>query len=184
MDEQKLAAALRKGERRALDRAVERYTAYLSAVVRRTLGVAGTAQDVEELVSDTFLALWRHREELQGESLRPWLAAVARNRAVDWLRRFKPPPLPLETQPEAAVPGPEDQVERREFAAALWTAVEGLPQPDKDLVVGYYLQNHSIKDLAKALALTPGAAKTRLCRARKTLKTYLTKGGAFGGPHE
>ncbi len=65
-----LAAALRRGERRALDRAVERYTAYLSAVVRRTLGAAGTAQDVEELVSDVFLTLWRRREGLEDRRVR------------------------------------------------------------------------------------------------------------------
>ncbi len=182
MDEQKLAAALRKGERRALDRAVERYTPYLSAVVRRTLGAAGTAQDVEELVSDVFLTLWRHREELRdGSGLRPWLAAVARNRAVDWLRAARPAPLPLEDQAGAAAPDLQEEAERREFAAALYAAVEALPQPERDLVEGYYYQGERLKDLARGLGLSPAAAKSRLFRARQKLKEALTKGGAACG---
>ncbi len=82
MEDGLLAAALRWGERRALDRAVERYTAYLSGVVRRPLGAAGTAQDVEELVSDVVLTLWRRRDSLEDRPLKPWLAAVARNHMV------------------------------------------------------------------------------------------------------
>ncbi len=182
MEEKKLAAALRKGERWALDRAMERYTAYLSAVVRQTLGAPGTAQDVEELVSDAFLALWRHHEELREmDSIKPWLAAVARNRAVDWLRAAHPAPLSLEDRTEAAVPGPEGEVERREFTAALFAAVEGLPEPDRSLVEGYYYEGRRLKDLAKALGLAPSAAKTRLFRARQKLKETLTKGGAAYG---
>ncbi len=184
MDEKTLTAALRKGERRALDRAMERYTAYLSAVVRRTLGSAGSAQDVEELVSDAFLALWRHREDLRGESVKPWLAAVARNRAVDWLRSSRPASLPLEDRADAAVPGPEDEVERRTFAAELFAAVEDLPEPDRALVEGYYYEGRKLKDLAKTLGLPAATAKTRLFRARQKLKETLTKGGSAYGAVE
>ncbi len=181
MEDGLLAAALRRGERRALDRAVERYTAYLSAVVRRTLGAAGTAQDVEELVSDVFLTLWRHREALEDRSLKPWLAAVARNRAVDWLRAAPPASLSLEGGHDPAVPGPEGEVERREFAASLFAAVEALGEPDRSLVEGYYYEDRRLKDLARALGLSHAQAKTRLCRARQRLKTTLTKGGAADG---
>ncbi len=181
MDEKALAAALHKGERRALDRAMEHYTAYLSAVVRRTLGAAGTAQDVEELVSDAFLALWRHREELRGESVKPWLSAVARNGAIDWLRTSRPAALTLEERTEAAVPGPEGEVERRAFAAELFAAVEGLSEPERFLVEGYYYEGRRLKDLANFLGLPPATAKTRLFRARQKLKETLTKGGlAYG----
>ncbi|MFG6353257.1 MAG: RNA polymerase subunit sigma-70, partial [Oscillospiraceae bacterium] len=72
------------------------YTPYLSTVVWNALGPAASAQDVEEVVSDAFLALWSRRDSLQPEQgLKPWLAAVARNRAIDRLRAARPAPLPL-----------------------------------------------------------------------------------------
>lgn len=181
MEDGKLAAALRRGERRALDQAVERYTRYLSAVVRRTIGPAGTDQDVEELVSDVFLTLWRRRDSLEDRPLKPWLAAVARNRAVDWLRASPPAPLPLEDDGGPAVPGPEGELERREFAAGLFAAVEALDEPDRSLVEGYYYEERKLKDLARALGLSPAQAKTRLFRARQKLKATLTKGGSADG---
>ena len=71
----------------ALDRAVEAYTPYLSAVVWNAMGASASAEDVEEVVSDAFLALWSSRERLDPErGIKAWLAAVARNKAVDRLR--------------------------------------------------------------------------------------------------
>ncbi len=71
--------------------------------------------------------------------------------------------------------------ERREFAAALFAAVEALGEPDRSLVEGYYYEDRRLKDLARALGLSPAQAKTRLFRARQRLKITLTKGGSADG---
>jgi len=179
MEEKRLAAALRKGERRALDQAVETYAAYLSAVVWRTLGPNATREDTEELVSDAFLALWRHRESLDPErGIKGYLAAAARNGAVDRLRAMGTPPLPLDEETARPAPGPEAEVERREFAAALLSAVEELPPTDRALVEGFYYEGRRLGELARELGLSGPAAKTRLHRARNTLRKNLTKGGS------
>ena len=86
----------------------------------RVLAGRGAREDVEELTADVFLALWAHAGELDPEQgLRPWLGAVARNRAMDWLRTHKEAaPLPE----DAAAPGcadPQAEAERREWAARL-----------------------------------------------------------------
>ena len=67
MDDRKLAQKLKQGNRLALDRAMAAYTPYLSTVVWNALGPAASAQDVEEVVSDAFLALWSRRDSLQPE---------------------------------------------------------------------------------------------------------------------
>ncbi len=178
MNEEKLARALRRGDRRALDRAIADYTAYLSTVAWRALGPAARGEDVEEIVSDTFLALWRSREGLDPEkSLKAYLAAIARNRAADRLRASRTPCSPLSDAEEEPGPGPERELERRAFAAALHDAVSALPEVDRALVEGFYFEEEKLKDLAERLGLTPGGARTRLCRARKALKEMLEKEG-------
>jgi len=182
MEEEQLVRALQKGEHRALDKIVKLYTSYLSAVVWRALGSTACREDVEEVVSDAFFALWQHRSDLDPvRGVKAYLAAVATNKAVDRLRTAKVPILPLEESAGTTGPELEEEVERREFAAALLTAVEGLPQPDRALVEGFYYENRRVKDLAKQLGLTVAAAKTRLCRARKLLKEQLEKGGTAYG---
>ena len=72
---------------------------------------------------------------------------------------------------------PQAEAERREWAARLWDAVEGLDEPDRTLFLRYYYCGDKLKDIARALGLTQTAAKQRLFRGRKTLRDTLTKGG-------
>lgn len=182
MNDRKLALKLRQGDRTALNRAVDSYTPYLSAVVWRALGPNASAEDVEEIVSDAFLTLWTHRDTLQTEqSVKPWLAAVARNKAIDRLRAAPPPSLPLDAAEGLCRPGLENGLEQRLFAGALWQAVDSLPHPDNQLVFRFYYEEEKLKDIAKDLNLSVSAAKSRLRRARLKLKQILTEGGlAYG----
>ena len=98
MDERRLAEKLKARSRPALDQAVRRFTPYVGTVICRTLSGRAAREDVEELTADVFLALWKHAPDLDpAQGLRPWLAAVARNQAVDFLRRLR-----------SAAPLPED----------------------------------------------------------------------------
>ena len=177
MKDAKWISRLRAGDRFALNQVMEAYTPYLSAVVWHTMGPAATAEDVEEVVSDAFLALWSHREDLRSGGLKSWLAAVARNRAVDRLRAAPPVPLPLDGLEEAGGANPAEDLERRLFANALRKAVEALPPPDNYLVLRYYYEEEKLKDIARDLGLSVPAAKSRLLRARRRLKEVLVKGG-------
>lgn len=183
MNDKKLAQKLKRGDRLALNQAMDAYTRYLSAVVWNAMGPAARPEDVEEVVSDTFLTLWFRRDSLQPEQgLKSWLAAVARNRAVDRLRSAPPAPLPLEEEAGAAGgPSLEAELERRMFADALRRAVGALPPPDDQLILRFYYEEEKLKDIARDLGLSVPAAKSRLCRARQKLKEILTKGGLADG---
>lgn len=179
MDEGKLTQKLRRGDRLALDRAIEAYTPYLSTVAWRALGASASREDVEEVVSDAFLALWEHRAALDpAQGVKSYLSAIARNKATDRLRAARPAPLPLADWEAEPGPGPEELVERHMFAERLRLAVEALDEPDRTLVIGYYYEGERLKDIGKRLGLSVPAAKTRLCRARRDLKERLTKGGS------
>lgn len=144
----------------------------------RVLAGRGAREDVEELTADVFLALWAHAGELDPEQgLRPWLGAVARNRAMDWLRTHKEAAPCRRTPPPPGGADPQAEAERREWAARLWDAVEGLDEPDRTLFLRYYYCGDKLKDIARALGLTQTAAKQRLFRGRKALRDTLTKGG-------
>lgn len=109
MEDTRLIQRLRRHSRTALEEAIRRYTSYVSVTVWRTLSAGGSAprEDVEEVVSDVFLSLWKHAGELHADKdLRPWLGAVARNKAIDRLRRAPAPVLPLSESDAAPQPAP------------------------------------------------------------------------------
>ena len=175
MDERKLAERLRAQDRRALEKAVTAYTGYVTVVARRALdGSTATREDLEEVVSDVFLALWRHADNLDpAQGVKSWLAAVARNKAVD---RLRPPGLPLEEETPAPG-GTEADLERRDAAETLWRAVEAMGEPDRALFLRHYYYGEKLRDVAADLGLKSAAAKTRLARGRKALRAQLTRGG-------
>ncbi len=176
MDERTLIQKLNRHSRGALDQAVSRYTPYVSAVLLRALAGRACREDVEELCADVFVALWTHADTLDPEQgLRPWLAAVARNKATDRLRRSRPGvPIP-EDAPDPS-PGPEELAQRRDQSARLWAAVDALEEPDRTLFLRYYYEEDKLKTIAAELGLSETAAKQRLFRGRKALKAVLQEG--------
>lgn len=176
MDERAVVKKLNKHSRGALDQAVNRFTPYVSAVILRTLAGRACREDVEELCADVFVALWTHADELNPEQgVRPWLAAVAKNKATDWLRTHHPAaPIP-EDAPDPS-PGPEELTQRRDQSARLWAAVDALGEPDRTLFARYYYEGDKLKTIAAELGLSQTAAKQRLFRGRKALKAALQEG--------
>ncbi len=177
MDDRDLIQALQADSRTALRQAMEVYGGYAAAVLGRALGSQAAKEDLEELLSDVFVTLWNHRGDLSPERpLRPWLAAVARNRATDHLRRRRDThPVP-ESLPDPA-PGPEEQAERRETEARLRALVEGMDEPDRTLFLRYYYQEEPLDLVCRELNLRPSTARSRLCRGRKRLKAQLIQEG-------
>lgn len=182
MEDTRLIQQLRRHSRAALEDAIRRYTSYVSVTVWRTLSAGSSAsrEDVEEVVSDVFLSLWEHAGELHADKdLRPWLGAVARNKAIDRLRRAPAPLLPLSDTDAAPQPGPYETTEQREWAERLWKAVDAMDEPDRTLFFRYYWYGDRLKDVARALKLNLSTAKSRLLRGRKALREKLMEGGGY-----
>ena len=177
MDERALVKKLNRGSRSALDTAVERFTPYVSAVILRPLAGRACREDVEELCADVFVALWSHAHQLDPEQgLRPWLAAVARNKAKNRLRR-REQTLPLE-EDILDLPGPDDPagaLEQKEEQALVRRALLTLPQPDQEIFLRHYYYAQGVKEIAAALDMNESTVKTRLRRGRFKLKELLTK---------
>lgn len=85
-----LLLRLRDKDQSALALAIRQYSKYVAAVVKKTLGPMGTPQDLEELTSDAFAALWENAEKLRDDSdLKYWLAVVARNASIRHRSKLK-----------------------------------------------------------------------------------------------
>lgn len=180
MDEAKLIHRLQCRRRYALDQAIEQFTPYVGAVIWRILAPSAAGrEDVEEAVSDVFLALWAHAEELDPErGLRPWLGAVARNKAKKRLRqagRY----LPLE-EDALEIPGPDDppgEYERAVERQLVRQAVDSLPDPDREVFLRHYFYAQTVAEVARRMELNESTVKTKLRRGRMKLKEVLTREG-------
>jgi len=180
MDDRTLVKKLQKGSAGALEALIRRYTPYVSACAYRVMP-ALPREELEEAVADTFVELWRHAGDLDPEkSLRPWLAAVASNKAKNRLRAWSPAAELTEDSP--APVDLQRQAERRETQEALWRAVDGLDEPERTLFLRYYYEGEKLKNIAAELGMNLSTAKTKLRRGRLLLREKLQgrEGEALG----
>ena len=171
VDEQTLLRRLQKQDPRALEQAIDRYTPYLSTVLYHAAGTSLAREDIEEIVSDTFVCLWQNagRIEAGKGGIRPYLAAAARNFAFKRLGRQRPCES-LDELETACGPGAAEELVERE---TLWGAVMALGEPDSELFVRYYRYGQTLNEIAGVTGLNLSTVKTKLSRGKKKLKTIL-----------
>lgn len=178
MRERTLLRELRAGETGALEEIVSLYTPYLCAVASGVMGRALPPEDVEEVVSDSFVALWTRREDIQPGKLRPWLAAVTRRKAIDALRAARADTALEDDLLELAAPGDtEGEVLRLELGAIAREAVDSLGEPDGEIFRRHYFLFQKTEEIAGILGMNGATVRTKLARGRERLRAYFTERG-------
>ena len=177
MEEARMLRRLKAGKTDALDALIEQYNGYVCTIIRTVLGAQGTLEDVEELASDVFLAIWNHADALWSGKVKADIGATARNRARSFLRSLGPMEMDLDELPLASPETPEGDALNREQQQLLRAAVDAMGEPDREIFLRYYYYYQTTTEIAALLGRTPENIRLRLCRGRERLKTYLQKEG-------
>ena len=176
-----LVEAVRNGDQSALGHIIERYTAYVGTVVWNIVRGKLTRADAEEIISDTFCALWYNAGRVREGKLKSYLSAIARRRALNALRGARQD-APLEDDViQLPIDGPEDESIRQEEYAALRKMVDALPEPDRTIFIQHYFYYQKTSEIAKALGINVSTVQSKLWRGRERLRRELTEGGCFIG---
>ncbi|HMZ07281.1 MAG TPA: sigma-70 family RNA polymerase sigma factor [Anaerolineales bacterium] len=175
--------ALRAGDRAEFARVVD---AYSTPIYRLGLKMLGNPQDAEDVLQNTFLNALTHLDSFEGRSsISTWLYRIASNEALMLIRRKKNIINIDDFQPEeedAPLPEifvdwsalPESELLSGESKKALDEAVKKLPEPLRMVFLLRDIEGLSIKDTAEILNLTETNVKTRLLRARMSLRENLS----------
>jgi RNA polymerase sigma-70 factor (ECF subfamily) len=167
-DDACLVGAARSGDRAALATLIDRHRPLLLASCRRMLGDGDRAEEAaQEAVIQAMLGLGRLR---QPERFGSWLVGIGLNVCRHLVRR-RPPVWLL---PETAA-DPQDLAEAAEVAARVREAVAALPAGQRRAVTLFYLAGLSQREVAAVLGVDVGAVKTRLHKARRTLRERLVE---------
>lgn len=121
---------------------------------------------VEDVAAEAVARAWLHWDSLDVTAARRWVAAVARNLAVDVVRRR--PPV---TSEAGVVPTADDGIVAR---AVVGDAVRLLPARQRDAVVLRHLAGMSQLEIAATLGIARGTAAVHLSRAEAALRAHLS----------
>lgn len=159
---------------------IDRYNGYVCTVIKGIIGEYMTDEDIEEAASDVFLSLWNNADKPETGKLKPWLGAVARNRAKNKLRELTGI-LPLEDDYMDFITdtsySPADMVIKNEEASLVRRAVNEMKPADREIFLRHYYGLQSVIGIAQSTGMSESAVKLRLMRGREKLRKALEKGG-------
>jgi RNA polymerase sigma-70 factor, ECF subfamily len=173
-----LTARLAAGDDRALAEAYDQLGPAVYGAALRVLGQWTAAQDVAQ---DVFVELWSHpdRYDPAAGSLRTYLTVLARRRAIDVvrseLRRIARQERNHRLTPHQGIASPSDEAEAAEAAGVVRAAVRLLPDSQREVVELAYFGGLSYREVALAIGIPEGTAKSRLRLALARLESVLDR---------
>jgi RNA polymerase sigma factor (sigma-70 family) len=174
------------GERAAFATLYERTSAHLFAVVLRINRDRGQAEDI---LQEVYVNVWRAASGFDAAQSQPltWLTSIARNRAIDSLRRSQTQPQfdsGNSADPEDSdvyddkadpAPGPLELLSRASDARALNDCMQLLSAPQRQSVALAFYEGLSHADVAERIGQPLGSVKSWVRRGLMALKTCLER---------
>jgi RNA polymerase sigma-70 factor (ECF subfamily) len=155
-------------------------------VYQLALHLLGDHDEALDLSQEVFLRVFRTIHRFRGQSaLRTWIYRIAinqaRNRMRWWRRRRRGQQVSLddhvrahgELPTESAAASPERVYRQKEVAGRIWQALEVLPFDQRTAIVLREIDGLSYDEIAFSLGVAVGTVKSRLARARESLRCEL-----------
>jgi RNA polymerase sigma-70 factor (ECF subfamily) len=172
-----LAKRLRQREPAALAELYDRYGRLVYSLIYRIVRDVGVAED---LVQETFLRVWNRAQGFDAErgALGPWLLAVARNRAIDYVRstggKMARGSLDLgQAEHSAAFVNFEADLLSQDRARRVRVAMDRLNENQRHVIELAYFEGLSQSEMAERMGQPLGTVKTWVRTALKNLREDL-----------
>jgi RNA polymerase sigma-70 factor (ECF subfamily) len=159
-DEAALLARIHAGDESAMAELYDRYSGIVYGVALRVLGSTASAED---LLQEVFLQLWRNPRAFDAERgrLAPWLAVIARNRAIDMLRR-RPMEEDIDELPISTGVNLEDEAGERMAIDKVRGVLAQLPQEQRKTLEMAFFEGMTHTEISAKLGEPLGTVKTRI----------------------
>lgn len=180
-----LIARAQQGDTAAFRLLFRRHQGTVSRIVYRMIG---PSPDVEDVVQDVFLNVYRSLPSFRGDAkFSTWLYRLATNVTRMHLRRGRSRPrfadqeVPEAPRDGAPIETPEVEVERAQRVRALYRLLDTLSDKKREVLVLHDLEGVPAKEIAEALDIPVLTVRTRLFYARKELYAALAAEPALEG---
>lgn len=188
-DDAGLVARAQQGDRDAFGSLAERYQ---GRVYNLCLRLTGSAEDAADLAQEALFKAWRNLSSFHGESaFSTWLYRLGHNLCVDFLRRESrrrtAGSVSLDDEESNGAnliadpaPTPQAALENAELAAALARGLALLSEEHRQ-ALALRQAGMSYAEIARTTGVEEGTVKSRIARARMSLRNFLRADGNFPG---
>jgi RNA polymerase sigma factor (sigma-70 family) len=149
------------------------FRTYRGQVHRTLYRILGSNRDMEDLVQDTFIEVFRSLERYRGEArLSTWIARITTRVAFAAIGRRKPQTSSLESVPEAdaGMPDAAEVMEMRQAARRLYAALDRIEAAQRIAFALHVIEGLPLREVASITEASLVATKSRVWRARRELE--------------
>lgn len=178
LDDVQLMALIKEQREEALGELYDRYHRLVFSIAMRVIGNRAFA---EEIVLDVFTSVWQkaHTYRAHRAQVNTWLARLARNQAIDVLRREEVRPMRhsvgwadvTEISPDGQ--SPETATQRSLRRQQVRSAVKELPPEQQEALALAFFQGYTHREIAEVLEQPLGTIKSRIRSGMQTLRGLL-----------
>jgi RNA polymerase sigma-70 factor (ECF subfamily) len=173
MEDAELVGQVLAGKTEAYAELVQRWAGRVTALCHARLVRADL---VEELAQETLVRGFEELPSLADPArFGPWLAGIAANTCRDWLKSHQNRPVQFSALPnglpaKSAGPNPLTEAERADDVSQLLRAVAELPEELRIVLMLFYYEQSSYRDIAHLLDVSTATVNARMTRARAQLR--------------
>jgi RNA polymerase sigma-70 factor (ECF subfamily) len=154
------------------------YVAYFQRLMRFVIPYVSTPQEAEEIVSDSFIALWENRKSLfKVSNVEAYLYTITRNKTISYLRSLHAEETAMEESVDSFLyteTTPEDELISKEGVERLNAAINSLPEKCKIVFQLVREDKMKYKDVARILNISIKTVETHITTAVKKLRECLS----------
>lgn len=171
-----LLDAVAGGDRRALAELYERTSAKLYGICLRLLG---SEADAEDALQEAYVTVWQKASRFDASKASPitWLCVLARNKAIDRLRRQPGVPADFEEAMAVADTGPSalEMIQQGQEWDRLFRCLDELEERSRAMIRAAFLEGATYSQLAEREAVPLGTMKSWIRRGLQRLRGCLER---------
>lgn len=174
MNDNKLVIKLRKRDPKTYDQVMGSYSKLIWSVVSGILKNVGTYEDMEEVCSDTFIHLWLYPEKYDPSKseLKTYLCVVAKNKAIDRLRKLKRVNQ-VQLDEQVGDDGFEESLIQSELIKEVYELASTLNEPDNEIFILRYFYQLKPQEIALKLSMSVKVISNKLYQSKLIIKNQL-----------
>lgn len=176
MNEQQLIHQILKGDTDSFSYFVDTYQDMAMTIAFR---ICRNKQDAEDIVQNAFVRAFRNLHSYHSKSkFSTWFFRIVYNTAISQISKLQSKAAhdnleKAESELTSFESSPSLSVERKEQSELLTKAMDQIPKDEAVILTLYYLEEHSIKEVAQIMSLTESNIKIKLHRSRQKLQKKL-----------
>lgn len=174
MDDELIIKRLQKGDKLAFD---QLYDKYKNEALRTSFLITKNRADSEDVVQQTFVKCYQTIKQLKDpKKFKSWFFRILTRTAweISSYNRKVQPTCEFFDDSNMSEESALDTVIRSEQSRLIYSAVQNLEEKQRIVIILYYYNQMSVKEIAQVLLVREGTVKSRLFSARKTLQKQLT----------